>query len=100
MSEIRAIAADDLWLSPCHDRDTLALHCTWVADDARVQPAVAAVEAALAPFDARPHWGKVFAMPAADVRARYPRLDEFAKLAARHDPERRFGNAFLGNFVY
>ena len=63
VSEIRTVAADDLWLSPCHDRDTLALHCTWVADDARVQPAVAAVEAALAPFDARPHWGKVFAMP-------------------------------------
>ena len=100
VSEIRAVAADDLWLSPCHDRDTLALHCTWVADDARVQPAVAAVEAALAPFDARPHWGKVFAMPPVDVRARYPRLGEFAGLAARHDPERRFGNAFLENFVY
>jgi xylitol oxidase len=100
VSEIRTVAADDLWLSPCHDRDTLALHCTWVADDARVQPAVAAVEAALAPFDARPHWGKVFAMPAAEVRARYPRLGEFAELAARHDPQRRFGNAYLENIVY
>ncbi len=98
--EIRTIAADDLWLSPCHDRDTLALHCTWVADDERVQPAVAAVEAALAPFDPRPHWGKVFGMPAADVRARYPRLGEFAGLAERHDPQRRFGNAFLETFVY
>ncbi len=58
--EIRTIAADDLWLSPFGGRDTIAVHFTWIDDDAQVQPAVAAVEAALAPFDPRPHWGKVF----------------------------------------
>jgi xylitol oxidase len=98
--EIRTIAADDLWLSPCQGRDTLALHFTWVADDARVRPAVAAVEAALAPFDARPHWGKVFAMDAADVRAHYPRLADFGAYAARCDPDRRFGNPYLEAYVY
>ncbi len=98
--EIRAIAADDLWLSPFHDRETLAVHFTWVADDERVRPAVAAVEAALAPFSPRPHWGKVFAMAPADVRAHYPRLAEFGALAARCDPQRRFGNAYLDAYVY
>lgn len=98
--EVRTVAADDLWLSPCHDRDTIAVHFTWVADDERVQPAVAQVEAALAPFDPRPHWGKVFAMDPAHVRAAYPRLDDFAALAARCDPDRRFGNAYLEAYVY
>ena len=76
------------------------MHFTWIDDDAQVQPAVAAVEAALAPFDPRPHWGKVFATDPAAVRAHYPRLAQFAALAARHDPERRFGNAYLERYVY
>jgi xylitol oxidase len=100
VSEIRTVAADDLWLSPAHDRDSVAVHFTWVDDDTLVQPAVAAVEAALAPFDPRPHWGKVFGLDASAVRAQYPRLGEFAALAARNDPEHRFGNAFLDRFVY
>jgi xylitol oxidase len=98
--EVRTIAADDLWLSPFGGRDTIAVHFTWVDDDARVQPAVTAVEAALAPFDPRPHWGKVFATDPATVRAHYPRLADFAALAARHDPDRCFGNAYLDRFVY
>ena len=85
--EIRTVAADDLWLSPCHGRDTLALHFTWVADDARVQPAVAAVEAALAPFDAAAALGQgVLRWTRRHVRAHYPRLDDFAALAARQRP--------------
>ena len=95
--EVRAIAADELWLSPCHGRDTVALHFTWFDDDALVQPAVAALEEALAPFDARPHWGKVFQ---ADPRPHYPRLAEFAALCARYDPDRRFGNDFVERYVY
>jgi xylitol oxidase len=100
VSEIRTVAADELWLSPAHSRDSVAVHFTWVDDDALVQPTVAAVEAALAPFEPRPHWGKVFRLDPGAVRAQYPRLGDFAALAARHDPERRFGNAFLDRFVY
>jgi xylitol oxidase len=98
--EVRTVAADELWLSPCGGRDTIALHFTWVDDDALVQPLVAAIEAALAPFDARPHWGKVFTMDPATVRGHYPRLPDFADLAAHFDPERRFGNDYLDAFVY
>lgn len=98
--EVRTVAADDLWLSPCGGRDTLALHFTWVDDDTLVQAAVTAIETALAPFDARPHWGKVFVMSPAEVRGHYPRLPDFAALAARYDPAQRFGNAFLDAFVF
>ena len=84
--ELRTIAADDLWLSPCGGRDSVGLHFTWVNDDARVRPVLAALEVALAPFDPRPHWGKVFGLDPAVVRARYPRLADFAALAGHHDP--------------
>ena len=67
--------------------------------DTQVEPAVAAVEAALAPFDPRPHWGKLFGTDPAVVRARYPRWGDFAALAVRHDPERRFHNAYLDRYV-
>jgi alditol oxidase len=102
VSEIRTIAADELWLSPCHSRDTLAVHFTWVDDDALVQPAVKAVEAALAQFDARPHWGKVFGahFRRGELARHYPRLDEFRALAATHDPDRCFANTFLAELIY
>jgi alditol oxidase len=95
--EIRTIAADDLWLSPCGGRDTIALHFTWVDDDAVVADAVGKVEAALRPFDARPHWGKVFQ---ADPRGHYPLLPRFRALVDRYDPGHKFGNDFLERWIY
>jgi alditol oxidase len=100
VAEFRTVAADDLWLSPCHDRATAAVHFTWNDDDAAVSDAIAQVERALAPYDARPHWGKVFRADPGRVRPHYPRLADFQALAARHDPDRRFGNEFLERYVY
>ncbi|WP_371663374.1 FAD-binding protein [Streptomyces sp. NBC_00280] len=93
--EVRTIAADTQWLSPAHGRDSVAFHFTWVADTAAVLPVVRRVEAALNPYGARPHWGKVFAVPAEVVRGRYPRLADFAALAAFLDPSKKFTNAFV-----
>ena len=79
ISELRTIAADTLWLSPHEGRDTLALHFTWRRRPAEVETVVAQIEAALAPFAARPHWGKVFTArgrgdrPAVPAHARLPR---------------------------
>ncbi|SHG09529.1 xylitol oxidase [Jatrophihabitans endophyticus] len=95
--EIRTVAADELWLSPCSGRDTLALHFTWFDDDVRVANAVDALERTLAPFDPRPHWGKVFR--AAPTWHR-PALPRFRELVDRYDPDRTFGNAFLAEHVY
>ncbi len=91
VGEIRTVAADSLWLSPAFAQDSLALHFTWVPDAAAVASAVDAVEGALLPLGARPHWGKVFrAAP-----ARYPRGENFAALRHRLDPTNRFGNDFV-----
>ncbi|MET7650686.1 FAD-binding protein [Streptomyces sp. NPDC005486] len=93
--EVRTVAADEQWLSPSYGRDTVALHFTWVEDTAAVLPVVRAVEAALEPFEPRPHWGKVFEVPAGVVRARYPRIDDFTALARVLDPAAKFTNAFV-----
>ena len=95
VAEFRTIAADDLWLSAAHGRDTVALHFTWLRDEVAVRRAVRDVEQALVPLGARPHWGKVFEMDAAALTAAFPRLRDFARLRDRLDPERVFGNAFL-----
>ncbi|GEP47275.1 FAD-binding protein [Microbacterium saccharophilum] len=92
--EVRTIAADRLWLSPAYEADSLALHFTWLLDEAGVTALLPELEAAL-PRTARPHWGKVFTMPSAEIAARYPRWVDFSGLRDRLDPQRRFGNAFL-----
>jgi len=53
------------------------------------------IEAALAPFDARPHWGKLFTTDAARLAELYPRLPELRALAARLDPEGVLRNDYL-----
>jgi xylitol oxidase len=99
VSEVRSIAADDLWLSPAYGRDSAALHFTWVQDTAAVTPVVAAVERALAPFAARPHWGKVFTTEPDAVRELFPRLGEAEALVAKLDPEGKFGSEWLARYL-
>ncbi len=93
---MRSIAADDLWLSPFRQRETVAVHATWVSDLEVVRPALAALEAALAPFYPRPHWGKVFLGFDADrLAALYPSAPRFRDLADRLDPDRGFVYDYL-----
>ncbi|MFF1818051.1 D-arabinono-1,4-lactone oxidase [Kribbella sp. NPDC058245] len=99
VSEIRTIARSDLWLSPSQGRDTVALHFTWIQDETAVRPVVEALEDALAPLDARPHWGKVFAADAATLAARYPKVPDFIALANRYDPTGKFRNDYLDTYL-
>jgi alditol oxidase len=97
--EIRAVAADDLWLSPFYRRDSVGLHFTWIADAAAVLPVVGVVEEQLAPFAPRPHWAKIFTVDPALVRAGYPRLPDFRALARSYDPAGTFRNAFTDRYL-
>jgi xylitol oxidase len=99
ISELRTVAADGLWLSPAYQRPSLALHFTWIPDARAVAPAVTAVQDVLAPFGARPHWGKVFSTPAATVAGLYPRLPAFRRLRRHYDPGGKFGNDFTGRYI-
>jgi alditol oxidase len=100
IAEIRTIAADELWLSECYDRDSVAMHFTWVKDDGAVAPVLAAIEEQLSPFDARPHWGKVFTTSPDLVRSFYDRLPDFTALAAHYDPTGKFRNDFVDHLIF
>lgn len=100
VSEVRTIAGDHLWLSTNNSGDSVGFHFSMLRDWSEVSRALKVIEAALAPFEPRTHWGKLFVMPAAQVMAGHPRLAEFRALATRHDPEGKFRNAFLDEFVF
>ena len=100
ISEIRTIAADNLWLSTARGQDSVAFHFTFERDWPGVREVLPVIEAALAPFAPRPHWGKLFTMPAAEVQSRYDRLDDFRELVARYDPGGKFRNAFLDEYLF
>ena len=95
ISELRTIAADDLWMSPCYRQDSLAIHFTWKQEPEAVHRLMPLIEAELAPFGVRPHWGKLFTVPAPALRHRYERWDEFRRLAAARDRRGTLSNAFL-----
>jgi xylitol oxidase len=99
ISEVRTIAADDLWLSPAYGRDSLAIHFTWIADTPRVLAVLPVVEEALAPLGARPHWGKLFTMEPSTVAGQYERLPEFAALRRGYDPDGKFSNEMLDRYL-
>lgn len=99
-SEVRTMAADNLWLSQSYGRDMVGFHFTWQRDYEALVGLLPALEGALAPFGPIPHWGKVFTMPVDAVHACYERLDDFRALAGRLDPAGKFRNAFLDKYVF
>ncbi|MCH7231629.1 FAD-binding protein [Glycomyces sp. L485] len=99
VSEVRTMAADEMWLSPAYRRDTVGFHFTWIRDYESVEPVMALVEHALGAFGPRPHWGKLFTIPITEVRSQYPRMGEFEKLRERVDPEEKFANDFSSELL-
>lgn len=96
VSELRTIAQDELWLSGAHGRDTLAIHFTWRNDLPGVLGVLPAIEDALAPFGARPHWGKVHGFDAQRLAAVHPRLADARAVFERLDPDGVFTSRHLG----
>jgi xylitol oxidase len=96
VSEIRSIAADNLWLGPFYDQDSVAFHFTWQPWSSDVLAVLPKIERALAPFGARPHWAKLFVD---SPQTRYPKLPEFRRLARELDGGGMFRNDFLRSHV-
>lgn len=94
-TEIRTVASDDLWLSPCYQRETLSLGMTWRKHEPEVRALLPRMEEALAPFEARPHWGKLFAYDRAALLGQFEHLDDTLNLAESYDPNGTFNNPYL-----
>jgi len=100
ITEIRTIAADDLWMSPCYHQPSVTIHFTWKQDWPAVQKLLPVIERELAPFHPRPHWGKLFTMPSEQLRSSYEKLPEFVELSKKYDPQGKFQNEFLRAHVF
>src|ERR671916_2490532 len=95
VSEIRTVAADRLWMSMNYGQDTVGIHFTWKPEREAVEGMLVPLESALAPCEARPHWGKLFNADAAALAPRYERMSDFIRLVERLDPRGAFRNSWL-----
>jgi xylitol oxidase len=100
ITEIRAIAADDLWMSPCYKQPSITIHFTWKQEWPEVKALLPLIEKALAPYQPRPHWGKLFTMPPQELRAKYARIHDFIQLSQKYDPKGTLRNEFLDTNIF
>ena len=100
ITEIRTIAADNYWMSPCYKQDCVAIHFTWKQNPAEVSLILPVLEAELTPFKARPHWGKIFTMTPSVLHEHYEKLSDFLQLIKNYDPQGKFRNAYLDLNIY
>jgi xylitol oxidase len=99
ISEIRTVAADSLWMSPCYQQACVGIHFTWKPEWSAVQKLLPLIEEQLAPFNVRPHWGKLFTMAPARLRSVYKRVADFQELLRSYDSRGKFSNVFLETYI-
>ena len=100
ITELRTVAADNLPMSMAYGRDSLALHFTWKPEEVVVRKLLPTIEAVLMPFGARPHWGKIFEMPASYLEQQYPAMPQFRQMAAKLDISGKFRNDYLNRNIF
>ena len=100
ISEIRTIDADNLWMSTCYQRPSMAIHFTWKQDWRAVKALLPLIEEKLAPFNARPHWAKLFTLTPARLKSLYEKLPDFQSLMQQYDPHGKFRNEFLDTNIF
>ena len=95
VTELRTIAADNLWMSTAYQRDSLAIHFTWKPEWDTVKQILPQIEAQLKPFNPRPHWAKLFTIPPQQLQSQYTRLTDFKALVNHNDPNGKLQNDFI-----
>lgn len=100
ITEIRTIAEDDLWLSMAYGRDSISIQFTWKPETEEVLKLLPLLEETLAPYAARPHWGKISKISAEELEARYPRMKDFRALLKKYDPKGKFRNDYIERRIF
>ncbi|MCK0473698.1 FAD-binding protein [Halalkalibacter sp. APA_J-10(15)] len=100
ISEVRTIAKDELWMSPSYKQDSVAIHFTWQDKWADVQQVLPLIEAKLEPFQAKPHWGKLFTTSPEKIQSLFEKMSSFQLLLNKYDPNGMFRNRFLSRYIF
>ncbi|QDG53529.1 FAD-binding protein [Persicimonas caeni] len=93
ITEVRFVAADDIWLSPAYGRESCQLGA-YIGETPQWRSYFEGVEQIAWRMGARPHWGKTFFAGAEQMREVFPHFDDFLEVRERIDPDRVFSNAF------
>ena len=100
ITELRTIDADDLWMSPCYKRPAMTIHFTWKPEWTAVKAVLPMIEEQLLPFDARPHWAKLFTMTPSRLQSQYVKLPEYRALLQHYDPSGKARNEYLNHNIF
>jgi len=100
ISEIRTIHEDNLWMSPCYKQPSVTIHFTWKQEWEAVSKLLPVIERELAPFNPKPHMGKLFTMSPVKLASHYKKINDFKKMVAQYDPHGKFRNEFLEKNIY
>ncbi|MEZ4903645.1 MAG: FAD-binding protein [Spirosomataceae bacterium] len=100
ITEIRAIAADDLWMSPFYKKTCVAFHFTWKQEVEEINALLPLIEETLAPFNPRPHWGKIFTLQPSVLQSRIEKLNDFKAFMVKHDPDGKLRNEFIDTNLF
>jgi FAD-linked oxidoreductase len=92
--EYRAVAGDDIWLSPMHAGPCVSISFHQYAKMDWRAP-FAAIEAVFAAHGGRPHWAKRHSLTSEDVLRLYPMAERWAGVRRRADREAKFMNDAL-----
>lgn len=92
--EIRFVHQDDIWLSPQYQRDSACITIPAFADSDYAVP-FAVLGELFDRVEGRPHWATYHHKTVAQLRALYPRYDDFRALRQRLDPRGIFINPHL-----
>ena len=95
ISEIRTIAADELWMSPAYKQKSVSIHFTWKQHTKEVMALLPQIEKELMPFKVRAHWGKLFTLSPNVLSAHYEKLNDFRQLMKTYDPKGKLKNDFI-----
>lgn len=98
--EVRTIAKDELWLSPSYQQDSVSIHFTWQDNWEDVRKVLPLIEAKLEPFQAKPHWSKLFTTSPAKIQSLYEKMPSFQQLLRKYDPNGKFRNTFLNQYIF
>jgi FAD/FMN-containing dehydrogenase len=92
--EIRTVGPDDAFLSPNYRTATTVISVSGTPGT-DYWGYLRSVDALLADFDARVHWGKLHFLTPERLHALYPQADDFIAIRRRLDPEGVFLNGHL-----
>ncbi|MBI3437520.1 MAG: FAD-binding protein [Proteobacteria bacterium] len=92
--EFRAVAGDDIWMSPMNNGPCLSIS---VHQYAKMpwRDFFEGIEPIFRAHGGRPHWAKRHTLTARDLDGLYPKAAAFRAVRAEHDPGGKFANAHL-----